>query len=188
MKAKEVLKLLGVSRVTLCTYVRKGYIKTILLPSGYYDYDSQSVYTFLGKNNRKNFIYARVSTYKQKHDLSRQIKLLTRYCNSNDINIEHTYSDISSGISLDRPEFSQLLDLVFDNKVDTIYITYTDRLTRLSFSLIKNIFKKFNTKIVAVCQKSQTDSNYNELFDDITSLMHYFSTKKYSNRKNNENN
>jgi putative resolvase len=92
MKAKEVLKILNVSRITLCTYVRKGYIKTTLLPNGYYDYDEQSVYQFLGKNNRANFIYARVSTYKQKKDLLRQIKLLTDYSYNNDIEIKHIYS------------------------------------------------------------------------------------------------
>lgn len=183
MKAKEVLKLLDISRITLCTYVRKGYIKTTLLPNGYYDYDSKSVYDFLGRNDRKNFIYARVSTYKQKKDLKKQIQLLTDYCTDNYIDIEHTYSDISSGIDLDRPQFSQLLDLVINNKVDTIFITYKDRLTRLSFSLIKNIFKKFNTKIMPIYQHNN-ESDYNELFDDVTSLMHFFSTKKYSNRKN----
>jgi putative resolvase len=38
MKAKEVLKLLRITRVTLSSYVRKGIIEVINLPNGRYDY------------------------------------------------------------------------------------------------------------------------------------------------------
>ncbi len=80
MKSKEVLKLLGISRVTLSSYVRNGTIKATLLPNGYYNYHDNSVYAFLGKSQRVNVIYARVSTYKQKSDLKRQINKLSSYC------------------------------------------------------------------------------------------------------------
>jgi|SRR5579872_5544546 len=187
MKAKQALKLLNVTRVTLCTYVKNGIIKATLLPNGFYDYHDDSVYAFLGRHseiNKINVIYARVSTYKQKDDLKRQIKRLKLYCKKHDINVHNTFSDISSGIDLNRPNFSKLLDLVFDRKIDTIYVTYRDRLTRISFSIIESIFEKFGTKIIPIYQCN--DTNYIELFDDITSLMHYFSTRKYSNRKNKE--
>ena len=182
MKAKQVLKLLNISRVTLWSYVKNGIIDGTKLPNGFYDYDEDSVYAFLGKRSRVNVIYSRVSTYKQKEDLKRQTKKLKKYCKKNDIIFDQIFSDISSGIDLDRPNFSKLLDLVFDRKIDTIYITYRDRLTRLSFQIIKSIFNKFGTKIIPIYQCN--DTNYIELFDDVTSLMHYFSTRKYSNRKN----
>lgn len=182
MKSKEVLKLLKVSRVTLSSYVKSGLIQVTQLPNGYYDYHDDSVYAFLGKSSRINVIYARVSTYKKKSDLKRQINKITKYCSKNDIIIKKTFSDIASGIELDRSNFSELMELVFKNKIDTIYITYKDRLTRLSFKTIESIFNKFGTKIVPIYQNKETD--YGELFDEVTSLMHYFSTKKYSNRKN----
>ena len=114
--------------------------------------------------------------------MKRQIIKIKSYCNKYDINIETIYSDISSGIDLDRTEFSKLLELVFDNKIDKIYITYKDRLSRLSYKTLKAVFNKFGTKIVPIYQYN--DSDYKELFDEVSSLMHYFSTKKYSNRKN----
>ncbi len=181
MKSKEVLKLLGVTRVTLTSYVKKNIIKVTLLANGYYDYDDASVYQFLGRNKRINLIYARVSTYKQKKDLKKQVKILSDYCSSNKIPIEETFSEISSGIDFDRPEFSKILYLVFDNKVDTIYITHKDRLSRLSYLTIKSIFKKFGTKIVVI--KSPLKDSDNELFDEVMSIMHLLSTKEYSNRR-----
>ena len=176
MKSKEVLRLLQVSRITLSSYVRKGIIKATLLPNGFYDYHDDSVYSFIGKQQRINVIYARVSTYKQKNDLKRQINIIKSYCNEHDIDIETIYSDISSGIDLDRIEFSKLLELVFDNKIDKIYITYKDRLSRLSYKTLEAVLNKFGTEIVPIYQYN--DPDYKELFGEVSSLMHYFSTKK----------
>ena len=106
MKSKEVLKLLQISRVTLSSYVRSGLIRVTRLPNGYYNYHDDSVFAFLGIDNRINIIYARVSTYKQKKDLEKQIELLFYHCFNNDIIIEDIFSDISSGIDLDRPNQS----------------------------------------------------------------------------------
>ena len=58
MKAKEVLNLLRITRQTLTNYVKNGIIKVEILKNGRYDYDNQSVYSFLNKNiQRKTYIY-----------------------------------------------------------------------------------------------------------------------------------
>ena len=77
MRSKEALKVLGVTRVSLYTYVKKGLIKVTKLKNGFYDYDSKSIYDFIGKRNRKHVIYARVATSKQKEDLNRQVKFIS---------------------------------------------------------------------------------------------------------------
>jgi predicted site-specific integrase-resolvase len=66
MKAKDVLRILGILRVTLMTYLKKKYITANKLPNGFYDYDDKSVYDFKNNYKRTNVIYSRVSTYKQK--------------------------------------------------------------------------------------------------------------------------
>ena len=63
MKAKEVLKILQVSRQTLTTYVKNGSIVVQKKPNGYYDYDEDSVLKKAGITpERKIVVYARVST------------------------------------------------------------------------------------------------------------------------------
>ena len=57
MKSKDVLKILGVSRVTLTSYVKKGIIKVIKLPNGYYDYDDKSIHDFLGNSKKINIVF-----------------------------------------------------------------------------------------------------------------------------------
>ena len=180
MKSHEVLRLLGVTRVTLTSYVKSGKIKATMLDNGHYDYNAESVFAFLKKDCRYNVIYARVSTYKQKNDLKTQIKNINKFCLANDITIEKTFSEISSGIDLDRKELSKLLDEILAYKVKNVYITNRDRLTRLSFVTIESICKKFGTNIVVINKNKEYD---NELFEELLSLIHIFSTKMYSHRR-----
>ncbi len=185
MKAKEVMKLLNICRTTLYNYTKDNVIKTTKLSNGYYDYDEQSVLKFIKKDNRINVLYARVSTYKQKNDLSNQIEKLQTYCTNNNINIEYTYSEIASGIDLDRTELSKLLDDVFTHKIKNIYISNKDRLTRLSFKTLETLLKKFNTNIIVI-NDNHNQTNDNEIFEELISLMHIFSTTMYSNRRKNK--
>lgn len=187
MKAKEALKVLGVTRISLYNYVKKGIIKVTTLKNGFYDYDNTSIYNFIGKYTRKNVIYARVSTLKQKNDLIRQVDYISSYCNNNNIHIDEIFTEIESGITLDRPKFQKILDEIIDGKIQAIYVSYKDRLTRLSFITLSSIFKRFNVQIFIVSDllnKTGLKSDDYELYEDLLSMMHHFTTKKYSIRKN----
>jgi len=181
MKSKDVLNLLEISRVTLSHYVRSGKLIVTKLDNGYYDYDDDSVYKLMKKDNRNDVIYARVSTYKQKNDLDNQVKKLTDYCGENNIIYDKIYKEISSGLDLDRREVSELIDNVLHYKIKTIYITNKDRLTRMSFKTLENIFKRFGAEIVVINDEDKDTTN--EVFEELISLIHVFSTKMYSNRR-----
>lgn len=74
MTAQEVLRTLQITRPTLTKYVKNGVIKVTVKGNGRYDYDADSVYKMLNKDiERKTYVYARVSTSKQKADLENQI-------------------------------------------------------------------------------------------------------------------
>ena len=49
MKAAEVMKLLGITRPTLCKYVKEGKIKTDACVNGQYRYNKESVYALIKK-------------------------------------------------------------------------------------------------------------------------------------------
>lgn len=180
MKSKDVLKLLNISRVTLCSYVKFNKIKVTKLDNGYYDYDDDSVYKLMKKDIRATILYARVSTYKQKNDLDNQVNKLIFYCNENNIKYDNIYRDIDSGLDLDRNSISGLIDDVLHYKIKTIYITNKDRLTRLSFKTLINIFNRFGTNVITINDEDKDTDN--EVFEELISLVHIFSTKMYSNR------
>lgn len=48
MRAKEVLRLLGITRPTLCKYVKQGLIKIDSVINGQYRYNAESVYALIG--------------------------------------------------------------------------------------------------------------------------------------------
>lgn len=183
MKAKEVLSLLGISRVTLCRYVKLGKIKTGLLPNGTYDYDRADVYKLKGLSaKRKSVIYARVSTAKQKSDLSNQIENISSFMNAKGIGVDEIYSDIASGMNLDRKDFDRLLSAVMTNEIDEVYISYKDRLARLDFELVERLFHKYGTRIVVI-NASENKTAEEELFEDLISVINSFSMKADSKRR-----
>lgn len=185
MKASEVLSILRITRQTLTRYVKNGVVLAHKNPLGRYEYDEKSVYAFMNKDiQRKNVLYSRVSTAKQKKDLLNQIELLKNYCFSNGININSIYSDIASGISFDkRIEFFKMLDEIIAGRVNTVIISYKDRLSRVGYELFDNLFRKFGTKIIVVSEVGSPKLDSEEIFEEIVSLLHCYSMKLYSKRK-----
>ena len=184
MKAKEVLKILKISRPTLTKYVKEQKILVKELPNGFYDYDEDSVLKVAKISTERNsVIYARVSTPKQKKDLENQIQTITEYANKNGYKIDGDYSDISSGLDYDRKSFSELLNLILERKVKNVFIKDKDRLTRVSFDLWKNLFKQFNCNLIVVNETQNNETEEKEIFADIISLLHCFAMRMYSSRR-----
>ena len=184
MKAKEVLKILKISRPTLTKYVKERKILVKELPNGFYDYDEDSVLKVAKISTERNsVIYARVSTPKQKKDLENQIQTITEYANKNGYKIDGVYSDISSGLNYDRKSFSELLNLILERKVKNVFIKDKDRLTRVSFGLWKNLFKQFNCNLIVVNETQNNETEEKEIFADIISLLHCFAMRMYSSRR-----
>ncbi len=188
MRAKEVLKILRYTRMTLHRYVQEGKIRVTKLPNGYYEYNDEDVYKFINKDiRRQTVIYARVSTNKQKKDLENQIELLKTFCVNSGIQINAVYQDIASGISFEkRKEFFLLLDDILDHKVEKVVITYKDRLSRVGFELFSYLFKKYGTEIVVISDVGNKKLDSEEIFEEIVSLLHSYSMKLYSKRHANK--
>ncbi|EJB75334.1 putative transposase OrfA [Helicobacter pylori Hp A-27] len=183
MKSKEVLKILKISRVTLWKYVKSGKIRVKQEPNGYYIYNDSDVYSLAGiEDGRLNVVYARVSAQKQKQDLQNQIENCISFINAKGISVDSIYSDIKSSMSLDRKGFMDLLNAVMAFKIKAVYISYKDRLARLSYELVEKLFSDYGTKIVIINQ-CESISLEQELFEDIMQTIHSFSMKMYSKRR-----
>lgn len=185
MKSSEVLELLQITRPTLTKYVKEELIKVNVLPNGRYNYDKDSVYKLFNKGvDRKTYLYARVSTPKQKSDLENQVNMLKQFCFSNGYCISKVYSDVASGISFEkRKDFFLMLDEITSGKVERVVITYKDRLSRVGFELFYHLFKKYNCEIIVMSEVGSQKLDSEEVFEEIVSLLHCYSMKLYSKRK-----
>ena len=187
MKAKEVLKLLSITRNTLTNYVQKGLIKVTTTPTGRYIYDDDSVFAFIGlKRKRTNKLiisYSRVSTQGQKQQLKEQTNRIYNSCISLGITLDKQIEDIKSGMSYDRKGFQELCQLVIEGKVQMIVIENKDRLIRFGFDIFEQFFKYFGTTIKVLNDTIENKSYEQELTEDLISIIHYFTMKSYSHRR-----
>lgn len=178
LDSKEIMKLLKISKQSLYYRRDNNLIEFKKINNKYFYFLPKNEYSI----ERINIIYSRVSNTKQKEDLDNQEKILKEYAISNGSKIDISYKEIASGMNEDRPKFNELIDLVTDNKVDKIFISYKDRLTRFGFKYFEKLFKKYNTEIVILNLTSEEDFQ-DELVNDFISIIHHFSMKMYSNRR-----
>ena len=184
MTAKEVLRVLQITRPTLTKYVKENKLKVTVKGNGRYDYDADSVYKMLNKDiERKTYLYARVSTVKQKKDLEHQVQLLKLFCFQNGYVIHGIYQEIASGICFDkRNQFFNMLDEILAGRVNRVIITYKDRLSRVGFELFTYLFKKYGCEIIVMSEIGSEKLDSEEVFEEIISLLHCYSMKLYSKR------
>lgn len=185
MKSSKVLKILNISRQTLVKYVKNGDIRVVMQTNRQYDYNEEDVYRKAGlSENRVNVVYARVSTPKQKRDLENQAETLINYCNANGVKVDKVYKDIASGMNFDRKQFRSMLEDVLNYRISSIYITYKDRFSRISFDMFERLFLEYNCKIIVINKtESTTEDDEKEIFSDIISMLHCFAMKMYSRRR-----
>src|SRR5256885_1751475 len=130
LSAHKATKKLGISSDTLRRWLKQGRITAKTSPSGTRLYDISSIFPELTSQDanyttttttKKGFLYARVSSVKQKEDLERQKQLLrSRY---------PTYeliSDIGSGVNFKRPGLKTLLERTSCEMVSEIVVTHRD--------------------------------------------------------------
>lgn len=191
----DVAKMLGVVPMTVISYDNKGILsfertitnRRIISKDNLIKY-LDSVGLFLDDSNintRYDAIYGRVSTHKQaeRGDLDSQINTLLIYAaKNNPVNIK-VFKDVGSGLNDSRKELLNLINAVQQDKVNRIFITYKDRLTRFGFNYIQEICKFHNTSIVQVSKEFIEKSLQDELVEDLISIIHSFSGKLYGLRK-----
>jgi putative resolvase len=178
LDSREVIKLLNISKQSLYYRRVNDLIKFKKINNKYF-YEIDNVEY---SDNRMNIIYCRVSNTKQRGDLDKQEEIIKKYAISNGFIIDKVYKEISSGMNEDRKYFNEIVNLVVDNKVDKIFISYKDRFTRFGFNYFLKLFKKFNTEIVILNLTKEEDFQ-DELVNDFISIIHHFSMKMYSNRR-----
>lgn len=177
LSSKEFRNKYRISSATLWRRVHVGTVKTKELYGTTYYLDENP-----SSEASMNVIYCRVSNTKQQADLKRQETILREYCVSNGIIPDKVISDIASGMNENRKGLQELISLVKDGKVKTVYVSYKDRLTRFGFDYFVYLFNLFGTEIKVVNLTSEEDFQQ-ELTQDFISILHHFSMKLYSNRR-----
>lgn len=180
----EFSKILGVSAQTLRNWDNNGKLKPHHTSTNGYRYYSQEQLNQIMKVpaiERKVIGYCRVSSNKQKEDLTRQIENMRMYLLAQGKPFE-IITDIGSGINYNKKGLQEVLKLITQNKVEKIVVLYKDRLLRFGFELIEYIASLHNCKIEIVDTTQKTEQK--ELVEDFVQIITVFSCKLQSKRAN----
>jgi len=177
LRPKEVCQRLGISYATLREYVKKGYIKPVILETGKWRFREEDVERLMGiVRKRKVILYARVSSNTQKDDLINQVK----YLEENVKDYDQVITDVGSSLNMKRKGFLKLLRMILNNEVSKVVIAYPDRLVRFGFEIIEEVCKAHNCEIVVLNNEDKTPEQ--ELVEDLISILVSFSGKLYGMR------
>lgn len=186
----EVMEVLGVGYETIKTYDRNGTLpfkkvnnRRILFREDLLDYlDSKGMLLRDGAKERRDVVYARVSSHEQKAkgDLDRQAMFLVEHADR--LKNPLVLKEVGSGLNDRRPKLHELIGLVMDDEVDRVFVTYRDRLTRFGFRYLEDVFSHKGTQIVVLDDKEGRKSAEQELVEDMMGLVASFSGKLYGIR------
>ena len=181
-KVGEFAKLLNVTVKTLQNWDKQGTLKAYRTPTNQRFYTEEQLNHVLGLSNGNQVEkqglkigYCRVSTYNQKSSLENQEEYLRNYTNAKGIILDEVFTDIGSGINYNRKNFNKILELVEDEGISEIYVTYKDRFVRFGFDWFNNFCKKHGAKIIILNQPSTSPEQ--ELAEDLLNIITMFSER-----------
>lgn len=187
----EVADLFQVSTKTIQKWDNKGILKFERSPTNRRVLPKETLIEYLKSKNmfyedetlsKRDVIYARVSSYGQQKqgDLDRQVDYILS--NRDDLKNVLILKELGSGLNSKRKKLLKLLDMILNDEVNRIFITYKERLTRFGFEYIESICNHHNVEIVIMQLDEDNKSVEQELEEDIMSLLASFSGKLYGLR------
>lgn len=131
------------------------------------------------KQQKQDVVYARVSSHEQKAkgDLDRQAMYIIE--SWKDLQSPLILKEVGSGLNDKRKKLQELINLVLNDKVNRIFVTYRDRLTRFGYHYLESVFLAKGVEIIVLNDLSQEQDVQQELVEDMMSLIASFSGKLY---------
>lgn len=167
--AREAIEYYNVSAQTLRTWADSGKIKYQITQGGHRRYFIEKIETH---GSKRKFIYCRVSSKKQEHELQHQIEHLQKRYPEYEL-----ITDIGSGISTKREGFRTILECLFAKNLEEVVVTTADRFSRFGFELFEWLFPKFEGKITT--EVPRTD----DLSADILEIITVFAARYHGRRR-----
>jgi len=183
LTTREFAKLLGVSRVTVIKWIKRGRITAYSVHGKWRIPYSEVERVLEGVQRvRRVAIYARVSSNTQRNDLERQVEALKLWVFKNFPNAEYVVvTDIASGLNEDRRGLRKLIEMAKRKEAQAIVVAYRDRLTRFGFEYLKTLFNTLGIDVYVAFQEESKDY-VQELVEDFIEIVTSFASRIYGRR------
>lgn len=128
------------------------------------------------KPEKHTVCYCRVSSYKQKDDLERQVSYMQEKYPEAEI-----VKDIGSGLNFKRKGLRRILERLLQGEIVTLVVAHRDRLARFGSDLIEYLINKNGGKFLVLNEVSLSPEQ--ELTRDLLTVLHVFSCRLHGLRK-----
>ncbi len=95
--------------------------------------------------------------------------------------IGETLTDIGSALNYRRENLLRLLSMIVASEVDKVIVAHKDRLVRLGFEFLEELFAKFSAEIVVVNRDERAEPAQ-ETAEDMTATVQHFAARRYGKR------
>lgn len=157
-KTGEVAKILNVTNKTIMNYDKSGKLKVsrtetnrrVVFKKDLLDYLKTLNLLIEDNYDKVDVIYVRVTSHEQKKkgDLDRQAMYLIE--NTPNLHKPVILKEVASGLNDKRPMILKLINMVMNDEVNNIYVTYKDRLTRYGFNYLREVFSLKGVNIIVM--------------------------------------
>lgn len=195
---KETGLRLGVSKQTLRRWALKGYINRKQTLGGHWRYDISSynskINTITNTNRwttnlsnhrtedqeepeqKKHAVYCRVSSYKQKEDLERQVQQMQEIFPKAKV-----FKDIGSGLNYKRKGLQRLLVECQKGNIQEVVVAHKDRLARFGAEIYEWVIRQAGGNVRYLSQGVRSAEQ--EITEDILAILHVFSCRQNGKRR-----
>ncbi|NJK57610.1 MAG: IS607 family transposase [Pleurocapsa sp. SU_5_0] len=184
MRPHEFAEQIGVSVETLRRWDRTGKLKAKRTPSNHRFYTEEDLLQAKGlkpiSEERLIKVYCRVSSAKQKNELTNQKDSMEQFCLARGYAVDEWIEEIGGGLNFKRKKFLNLIEDALSGKIEIIVIAHKDRLCRFAFDLIEQLLSKRGCKIIVA--NAESLSPQAELLEDLMAVVHCFSCRLYGSR------
>ncbi len=183
LNTREFARVLGVSRVTVIKWIKKGRIVAYSVHGKWRIPYSEVERLLKGVQRvRRVAVYARVSSNTQKSDLERQVESLKLWVYKNLPGTEYVVvTDIASGLNEDRRGLRKLIEMAKRKEIQAVVVVYRDRLTRFGFEYLKTLFNTLGVDVYVASWEEPKDY-IQELVEDFVEIVTSLASRIYGKR------
>jgi len=163
----KAASLLGVSLSTMYRWLKSGKITASFRTFGNHRRFLFSDISKISKSNENNsdhkpvIAYARVSSHKKKNDLKNQKQYLHNYCVEKKFKNFEIISDLGSGLNFNKKGLNKLIDLISNQSISKLILTYKDRLLRFGSEIIFKLCHMYNIQVIIINNLAKNLPNKN---------------------------
>jgi len=164
MKLSDWARKQGISYKTAWRLYKSGQfpLTTEQLPTG-----TIIVHDSSPMKEQRTVLYARVSSYDQKEDLTRQLQRLRDYVAKHGLQVSKEVTEIGSGLNTRR---AKLLKVLKDHSYTQLVVEHRDRLVRCGFEYVEAALQSTGRNILILNQEECTDDLVQDMIDVLTSF------------------